>query len=72
MSNTFKVGDKITVNADLDFGGRMASRDTTHGTQYTVNLIGNPVTGHKGDVTFTDDVGDVCCLTPESVTLVKD
>jgi hypothetical protein len=72
MTNTFKVGDYITVNAD-DVVNNHCARDTTIGKAYKLEAIDTPQCNEAEphDVQFTDDVGDTVILFPEHVTLVS-
>lgn len=75
MKNTFKIGDKITINSELDFMAQMCTRDTTTGKAYEVLFVGlDSPEGAKTpkDIVFKDDVGDLVTLHYPDVTLVKE
>jgi hypothetical protein len=73
MSNTFKVGDKITVNEELDLAASICTSDTTKGKHYTLVVVDTPsCTRGKHDVAFVYDVGDIVHLYDYYVSLVKE
>jgi len=72
MKNTFKIGDKITVNKVEDLMMAVVTRDTTQGKVYT--LIGGAGTcttepDEPRAVAFTDDSGATCTISYEDITL---
>lgn len=73
MSNTFKVGDKVTVNLNLGMREANCSRDTTQGKSYTLIAVDTPECNEgKHDVQFIDDVGDTAGRSHTGVTIVKE
>jgi hypothetical protein len=74
MSNTFKIGDKITVNqVGLKVGQALAARDCTPSKVYTVTATGSDGLPYEAAATaFIDDVGDVVVLSGTVLTLAKE
>lgn len=74
MSNTFKVGDEVTVTG-TDDATKSCARDTTEGKHYTLTCVGAGHGlrggGNKDQVAFIDDVGDLTALQCEAVTLAE-
>lgn len=75
MSNTFKAGDRVTVNQEgLDAIAANCTRDTTAGKAYTLTHTGlnaAKLASTPLDVEFIDDVGDSVILHCTDVTLVE-
>lgn len=74
MSNTFKVGDEITINKNINAIAKHCTRDTTKGREYTLTHVGtlkDGVTKEPSAVGFRDDVDDYVFIRYEAVTLVE-
>lgn len=76
MSNTFKIGDKITINATgLNKRATECVRDTTANKAYVLTAIDTSYCSKETslhDVQFIDDVGDTVIVYPEDVTLAEE
>ena len=76
MNNTFKAGDKVTINADSLTEYSKETRDCTAGKAYELVAVGVGQT-LAGDaaiaeaVRFIDDVGDVVDLGCDDITLAS-
>lgn len=72
--NTFKIGDKITVNPkEL---GNVELRDCTADTEYTLTLVGtwaeDTTRNEPTAVSFMDDRGDAVTINYSRITLAKE
>lgn len=77
MTNTFKVGDKFTINAASLAEYPVETRDCTAGKVYELTLVGVGATSATEDteipeaVRFTDDVGEAVDLAYDDITLAE-
>lgn len=76
MSNTFKAGDKVTINATgLSDNQLLCAQDTTQDKEYVlVNAIyrENVDNPEVQRIQFIDNVGDKVTLRATAVTLAED
>ena len=74
MSNPFKVGDKITINAASLLKYSQEARDCSADTAYELIHVGtwwDGTTKEPTAICFKDDVGDYVTIGFDDVTLVE-
>lgn len=83
MSNPFKIGDKITINAELDAKAAVAAVDTTKDRVYILSIVGRAYhsaleialkqpSEELAAVGFVDDSGEDVELHYKDVTLAEE